>query len=213
MSYKKRFSAPNTTGAMSPISGANSNRGAWNSAPATATWSNDAFGYKNYQSRLPEIYTGHPNRIERYNQYEMMDVDAEINACLDIIAEFSTQKNEHNNTPFTIEWHEDPTPHEIELLKTQLIQWCKLNEFDTRAFKIFRNSLKYGDQVFIRDPENFKLYWVDMVKVIKVIVNESEGKKPEQYVIKDLNINLQNLSVAQKTNTDFAANPATGLGG
>jgi hypothetical protein len=65
----------------------------------------------------------------------------------------------------------------------------------------------------VRDPENFKLYWVDMVKVIKVIVNESEGKKPEQYVLKDLNINLQNLSVAQKTNTDFAANPATGLGG
>jgi hypothetical protein len=52
-----------------------------------------------------------------------------------------------------------------------------------------------------------------MVKVIKVIVNESEGKQPEQYVIKDININLQNLSVAQKTNTDFAANPATGLGG
>ena len=52
-----------------------------------------------------------------------------------------------------------------------------------------------------------------MVKVIKVIVNESEGKKPEQYVIKDINVNLQNLTVATKTNTDFAANPATGLGG
>ena len=65
----------------------------------------------------------------------------------------------------------------------------------------------------MRDPENFKLYWVDMIKVIKVIVNESEGKKPEQYVIKDININLQNLTVATKTNTDFAAIPATGLGG
>jgi hypothetical protein len=52
-----------------------------------------------------------------------------------------------------------------------------------------------------------------MVKVIKVIVNESEGKKPEQYVIKDLNINLENLVVSEKTNTDFAANPATGVGG
>ena len=58
--------------------------------------------------------------------------------------------------------------------------------------------IKYGDQVFVRDPENFKLYWVDMVKVIKVIVNESEGKKPEQYVLKDLNINLQDLSVARR---------------
>ena len=53
----------------------------------TGGWNNTEFGYKNYQSRLPEVYTGHPNRIERYNQYEMMDVDAEINACLDIIAE------------------------------------------------------------------------------------------------------------------------------
>jgi hypothetical protein len=112
-----------------------------------------------------------------------------------------------------LDFKEDPTPNEINILKEQLQQWCKLNEFDQRIFKIFRNVIKYGDQVFVRDPENFKLYWVDMVKVIKVIVNESEGKLPEQYVLKDLNINLQNLSVAQKTNTDFAANPATGLGG
>jgi hypothetical protein len=143
----------------------------------------------------------------------MMDVDAEVNACLDIISEFSTQRNEHNKTPFDVEFSEEPTPHEIEMIKTQLQQWCKLNQFDTRIFKIFRNTLKYGDQVFVRDPENFKLYWVDMTKVVKVIVNESEGKKPEQYVIKDININLQNLTVAQKTNTDFAANPATGSGG
>ena len=216
MTYKRRFT--NKTGVSSPISGTNSNLGAWNGSPgqngsSTDGWSNPDFGYKNYQSRLPEVYTGHPNRIERYNQYEMMDVDAEVCACLDIISEFCTQKNKHNKTPFNLDFKQEPTNHEVELLKTQLQQWCKLNEFDTRAFKIFRNTVKYGDQVFVRDPENFKLYWVDMTKVIKVIVNESEGKKPEQYVIKDININLQNLTVAQKTNTDFAANPATGLGG
>ena len=216
MTYKKKFL--NRSGVSSPISGGNSNQGAWNGSPgqngsSTGGWNNLDWGYRNYMSRLPEVYTGHPNRIERYNQYEMMDVDAEINACLDIISEFSTMKNEQNKTPFMFEFKEDPTPHEVEMLKTQLQQWCKLNEFDVRIFKIFRNVIKYGDQVFVRDPENFKLYWVDMVKIIKVIVNESEGKKPEQYVIKDININLQNLSVAQKTNTDFAANPATGLGG
>ena len=216
MAFKKKFI--NKSGVSSPISGANSNAGAWNGSPGqngmpTGGWNNDDFGYKNYMSRLPEVYTGHPNRIERYNQYEMMDVDAEINACLDILAEFSTQRNQHNRTPFQIEFRDEPTPHEVELLTKQLQQWCKLNEFDVRMFKVFRNVVKYGDQVCVRDPETFKLFWVDMVKVIKVIVNESEGKKPEQYVIKDININLQNLSVAQKTNTDFAANPATGLGG
>tara|TARA_R110000868_G_scaffold2989_7_gene20159 strand:- start:1002 stop:2750 length:1749 start_codon:yes stop_codon:yes gene_type:complete len=210
MTYKKRFTGTNATGQMSPISGNNSNQGAWNNGQ-NDSWSNQDFGYKNYQSRLPEVYTGHPNRVERYNQYEMMDVDAEINACLDIIAEFCTQKNEHNNTPFDVKFTEDPTPHEVDLIKKQLQQWCKLNEFDTRAFKIFRNAIKYGDQVFIRDPENFKLYWVDMTKVSKVIVNESEGKKPEQYVVKDINPNLQNLTVAAKTVTDFQT--PTGGGG
>ena len=216
MTYKKRF--VNKSGISSPISGNNSNSGAWNGSPgqngsSTGGYNNLDWGYKNYMSRLPEVYTGHPNRIERYNQYEMMDVDAEINACLDIISEFSTMRNEQNKTPFMFEFKEEPTPHEVDILKRQLQEWTKLNEFDNRIFKVFRNTIKYGDQVFVRDPENFKLYWVDMVKVIKVIVNESEGKKPEQYVLKDLNINLQNLSVAQKTNTDFAANPATGLGG
>jgi hypothetical protein len=216
MPYKRKF--VNKSGISSPISGANSNAGAWNNgsnAPMNNSdgFSNTDWSYRNYMSRLPEVYTGHPNRIERYNQYEMMDVDAEVNACLDIISEFSTQKNEHNGTPFNLEYKDKPTPHELKILQEQLQQWCKLNQFDQRVFKIFRNVVKYGDQVFVRDPENFKLYWVDMVKVIKVIVNESEGKNPEQYVIKDLNINLQNLTVAQKTNTDFAANPATGLGG
>jgi len=212
MPYLKKFL--NKSGFTSPISGVNSNSGAWNASVGNDSSVNNAdWSYRNYMSRLPEVYTGHPNRIERYNQYEMMDVDAEINACLDIISEFSTQKNEHNGLPFVLDFKEDPTPHEIKILTQQLQQWCALNEFNQRLFKIFRNVIKYGDQVFVRDPENFKLYWVDMVKVIKVIVNESEGKLPEQYVVKDLNINLQNLSVAQKTNTDFAANPATGLGG
>jgi len=209
MSYKRKFT--NQHGSLSPISGMNSNTGSWNAGmnkEPTGGWNND-FAFRNYQSRLPEVYTGHPNRIERYNQYEMMDVDPEINACLDILSEFSTQMNEHNNTPFEIQFNDDPTTTEVELVVKQLQQWCKLNELDTRIFKIFRNTVKYGDQVFVRDPENFKLYWTDMTKVVKVIVNESEGKKPEQYVIKDINPNLQNLSIAEKTTTDFQAQPPT----
>jgi hypothetical protein len=210
MSYKKRFTNPH--GSMSPISGGQAT-GNWNSGAGmgqspTGGWSNE-FAFRNYQSRLPEVYTGHPNRIERYNQYEMMDVDPEINACLDILSEFSTQYNEHNKTPFEIHFTGEPTQTEVELVGKQLQQWCKLNEFDTRAFKIFRNTIKYGDQVFVRDPETFKLNWVDMTKVVKVIVNESEGKKPEQYVLKDINPNLQNLTVAEKTTTDFQAQPPT----
>ena len=211
MSYKKKFT--NKHGSLSPISGANSNEGSWNGGAGmnqspTGGWDNN-FAFRNYQSRLPEVYTGHPNRIERYNQYEMMDCDPEINGCLDILSEFSTQLNEHNKTPFDIHFNGEPTQTEVELIGKQLQQWCKLNEMDVRAFKIFRNTVKYGDQVFLRDPETFKLFWVDPTKVVKVIVNESAGKLPEQYVVKDINPNLQNLTVAENTSTDFQAQPPT----
>ena len=168
-------------------------------------------GYRNYQSNLPEVYIGHPNRIERYNQYEQMDMDSEVNAALDILAEFMTQRNEDNNTAFDIHFHESPTDNEVKIIKEQLQQWVSMNELNERMFKIVRNVLKYGDQVFIRDPETFKLFWSEMAKVTKVIVNESEGKKPEQYVLKDVNPNFQNLTVTAVASTDtFVAHPQTG---
>jgi hypothetical protein len=200
-SWKKYFKIPNADGQMSPI-------------PGRTTTSLPDSGYKNYQSRLPEVYTGHPNRIERYNQYESMDQDSEVNAALDILAEFCTQENIQNKTPFEIKFTETPTDHEVELIKKQLQQWVKLNKWDQRAFKMFRNTLKYGDQIFLRDPETFELNWVDMTKLTKVIVNESEGKEPEQYVVRDLNPNFQNMTVTQITvDNTFNTNPQISGGG
>jgi len=163
-------------------------------------------GYRNYQSQLPEVYIGHPNRVERYTQYEQMDMDSEVNAALDTIAEFCTQKNIENNTAFDITFKDQPSDSEIKIIKEQLQNWCSLNKLDQRIFKMFRNVLKYGDQVFVRDPETFEMYWVEMSKVVKVIVNESDGKKPEQYVVKDLNPNFQNLTVSAVTTSDVYTN-------
>ena len=208
--WRKYFKVADTSGVMSPISGQNqfglSNYGKNDGSDSMI---ND-FTFRNYASRLPEVYSGHPNRVERYNQYENMDMDSEINACLDIIAEFSTQINESNATPFDIQYNETPTDHEVDIIKKQLQQWVKLNKLDQRIFKLFRNTIKYGDQVFVRDPETFEMYWVDMTKVARVIVNESEGKRPEQYVIRDINPNFQNMTVAAKTTTDYMTNPVTG---
>jgi hypothetical protein len=207
--WRKYFKVADTSGVMSPINGRNS-YGLPGYDRNTASSVQADFVFRNYASRLPEVYSGHPNRIERYNQYENMDMDSEINACLDIIAEFSTQMNEQNHTPFEVQYNDKPTDHEIDIVKKQLQQWVKLNQLDQRIFKLFRNSIKYGDQVFVRDPETFEMMWVDMSKVGRIIVNESEGKRPEQYVIRDINPNFQSMTVAQKTTTDYMTNPVTG---
>jgi hypothetical protein len=168
-------------------------------------------GYRNFASQLPEVYIGHPNRTERYNQYEQMDMDSEVNAALDILAEFMTQPNVENGTGFNLFFKEDPTDNEVKIIREQLQQWVSLNDLNKRLFKIVRNTIKYGDQVFLRDPETFKLYWTEMFKVTKVIVNEAEGKKPEQYIIKDLNINFQNLTATALSSSDtFINHPQVG---
>jgi len=185
MSWKKYFQEykpVDNSGQTSPISGVGQ------AGPART----------NYSSFLPDVYSGHPNRIERYGQYETMDTDSEVNAALDILAEFCTQENTENKTPFQLFFKQQATGSETKILKSYLQQWCDLNQFDRRIFRIMRNVFKYGDAFFIRDPETFKLFHIDPAKVNKVIVNESEGKQPEQYVISDINVNFQNLTVSQK---------------
>jgi uncharacterized protein YlbG (UPF0298 family) len=142
-----------------------------------------------------------------------MDSDSEINAALDILAEFSTQKNTENETPFDLVFKDETTEHEVKLLKKALQQWTKSNKFNKRIFRIFRNALKYGDCFFVRDPETYKWLYIDNAKVDRIVVNESEGKKPEQYVIRDINPNLQRLSATQITpNQTYGGGGTTGGG-
>jgi hypothetical protein len=183
MSWKKYFnpvSADKASATYSPLSNATGRPG-----PARA----------NYSSYLPDVYTGAPNRIERYLQYDTMDMDSEVNAALDILAEFCSQKNEQNQTPFHLHFRSKATNSEITILREYLQQWCKLQKFETRIFRIVRNTFKYGDSIFVRDPETKKWFHIDPGKLTKIIVNESEGKKPEQYVIRDLNPNFRDLAV------------------
>jgi DNA-directed RNA polymerase subunit K/omega len=147
----------------------------------------------NYSSYLPDVYSGSPNRVERYGQYNTMDMDSEVNAALDILAEFCSQLNKQNDTNFKLDFKQKATNSEITILRQYLQQWCKLNNFNKRVFRIFRNVFKYGDAFFIKDPETKKWFHVDPAKVARIIVNESEGKKPEQYVIRDVNLNFRDL--------------------
>jgi len=183
MSWKKYFTpvptGDNQNGSYSPLT----SRGNGNMAgPARS----------NYSSYLPDVYVGSPNRVERYGQYNTMDQDSEVNAALDILAEFCTQKNAQNNTPFIVDYRgKKATNSEINIIGQYLQQWCKLQQFETKMFRTLRNVFKMGDQFFLRDPETKKWFHVDPANVTRIIVNESEGKVPEQYVIRNVNFNFK----------------------
>ena len=188
MSWKKHFTPVNVggvQGSFSPISGGG------RPGPART----------NYSSYLPDVYAGTPNRVERYMQYDTMDMDSEVNAALDILAEFCTQRSDENKTPFSVFYKQKATNTEVKLIKEYLQKWSKSQQFDTRIFRIMRNVFKYGDCFFIRDPETQKWYYVDPAKVVKVIVNESQGKKPEQYVVRDINFDFKNMIATTQRQT------------
>jgi hypothetical protein len=146
-----------------------------------------------YNNWLPEVYSGPPDRLQRYAVYDQMNYDHEISAAVDTIADFGTECDEVSKLPLVIKFNDDPTPSEVQILEKSLNQWCRLNKINRRLWRMFRSVLVYGDQFFLRDPETFKLYWVDPAKVEKVIVNESDGKKIESYFIKDIDLNMKSL--------------------
>ena len=183
MSWKKYFTPvetrDNMTGSYSPFSNGSGSQ----AGPART----------NYSSYLPDVYVGSPNRVERYGQYNTMDNDSEVNAALDILAEFCSQSNTENATNFKFEFNKSATNSEVNILGQYLRQWSNLQNFSTRMFRIVRNVFKYGDQIFIRDPETKKLFHIDPAKLIRIIVNESEGKTPEQYIVRDMNLNFRDM--------------------
>ena len=87
MAWKKYFTPVSTNGKLGPVSGSTNIGGGSNPSRT------------NYSSYLPDVYAGHPNRLERYGQYDTMDSDSEVNAAFDILAEFCTQQNDENGTP------------------------------------------------------------------------------------------------------------------
>ncbi len=161
-----------------------------------------------YSNWLPEVYSGPPDRLQRYSVYDQMNYDHEISAALDTIADFATDPDEVTKLPLVIEYNDEPTPSEIQILEKSLGQWVRMNKLSRRLWRMFRSVLVYGDQFFIRDPETFELYWIDPAKVEKVIVNESEGKKIESYFIKDIDLNMKNLVATNQLNK--ASNAAFG---
>jgi len=150
-----------------------------------------------FASWLQEVYTGQPNRTERYTQYDQMDIDSEVNAALDTIAEFCTQADTETNLPFRVIWKEDPTDSESKVVNEALKKWCAINKMDQRVFRTFRSAIKYGDHFFLRDPETFELYWVNPIDVKRAVINEAEGRAVEQYVISNIHPNLASKVATQ----------------
>jgi len=154
---------------------------------------------------LGNYYQGSFDRLSRYVQYDHMDYDVDVNLALDTTAEFCTllSEDESLKVPFNLIISDKVDSSVSTLLREALKSWCRMNDWNSRLFECVRNTLKYGDQIFIRDPDTYKLHWVDIYNVSKVLVNELEGKVPEYYYVKNMSPNLEGMVATQDSNLLF----------
>lgn len=153
------------------------------------------------ESWLPEYYYGSPDRFNRYRQYDYMDFDVDVNMALDKTAEFSTLLDETTDLPFILKVDSNVSTTDNTVLQEYLRKWVRKNDLSAKVFDMFRSTIKYGDQIYIRDPDTLKLYWVDVTNVVRTIVN-IETKEIEYYCIRNLDLNLQ-AAIASRTNDQF----------
>lgn len=154
----------------------------------------------NYSSNLPDVYRGLINRIDRYGIYDQMDLDPEIQTSLNIVADFCTQNTKDFDIPFTIKYKDNLGDTEVLTIENRLDAWCKKNDFKVRIRDIVRRTLKYGDQFFVRDPETLEWYYVNPANVEKVVLNESTGKEPVAYYIRDISFNNVDKVISKNAN-------------
>ena len=142
---------------------------------------------------LSSIYRGKFDRFERYRTYDAMDRDSDISRALDLIAEHASEENV-DNSYFDINWFHEPTEEESVLVKENLTQWSRVNEWDNRLFRTMRNVIKYGDWFFFRNPDTFELYTIHPKFVVGAMVNR-ERLEIVGRIIRNFKINVDGLEM------------------
>ena len=157
--------------------------------------------YDKGRNLLPLVYQGPTNRIERYSIYDGMEQDPIISTALDVIAEYVSQSKE--NDPFQIEYSKQVKLPDIqtETIEKALDKWVSINDWKKRIFGGVRDILKFGDVLYIRDPQTHELAKCNIYDILGVVVDDE--KNPTHYIIKNVDLNVP-LKVANNAKDDVS---------
>lgn len=167
--------------------------------------SNASMSHSNFSSYDDLFYRGRQDRIDRYRIYDVMDEDVDVSRALDMIAEHCTNESPVTELPFVFQMDSDEIGAEdSDLLYTALYQWDRINHWKMSLWRVIRNTIKYGDAFFIRDPDTFKLHQIAAAQVVGIYVDRDD-RSIQAYHFRDLNFVLEgvmNFSVPQQVSSN-----------
>lgn len=123
-----------------------------------------------------EILKSAGSRIQKYQQFDIMDSDVDIYRALDTIAEEISTKNSVNELPFDFQFHNedgsDVTENFVTTLRASLRHWTTKQDLENRIFRIARCCIKYGDCFFQKTSDFAKWRYIDPHNVLGMEVDE-----------------------------------------
>lgn len=139
-----------------------------------------AYGNFSWYQRLVQ---GSASRLTRYREYDLMDNDVEVARALDTLAEEMTgntpELDEYLIVVIDAEKQEEIHSNVVLTLKAALKYWCEMHEFETKLFKVSRNTVKYGDCFFRKNLKkpNKKWEYIHPKNVVGALVDEEDITK------------------------------------
>ena len=144
-----------------------------------------AYGNYTWYQRLVQ---GSATRLTRYREYDIMDNDVEVTRALDTIAEEMTRSNLNTGLPLDIELQsEEGQPIEDSLVMTiraALRHWSSAHQWDSRLFKVARNTVKYGDCFFKKSTPYASWDWIPVQNIVAAVVDAEDVTHVTGFVVR-----------------------------
>lgn len=152
-------------------------------------------GYDNVNT-LSHVYKGQQDRLQRYNVYDQMDKDSDVNRALDLMARHIVPKEKKTEWPFRFKYRaeENATEEVVTVLNEHMAYWMKLNDLEDRVRKNVRSCLKYGDWFYWRNPRTFELYNIHPRLVLGAMVDQ-EKLEVLAWVVRGVKFNTEDMEM------------------
>lgn len=139
-------------------------RDSYNDGDPSATMSNFSW--------YSQVMKGSGTRMQRYVQYNAMDIDVDVSRALDIIAEEMSVMDEQTSLPFRIDYQNDDNKEVKEstvmTIKAALRHWVDLQDLENRIFRIARYTIKFGDCFFRKSSDHKKWSFIEPNEVMGI---------------------------------------------
>ena len=139
---------------------------------------NNGYGDFSSSSWYSNIMKGATERLQKYRQYDNMDISY-VNRALDIIAEEISNADKKTGLPFEIEYlteqNEKISDSTVTTLRAALRHWSKTLRLNKKVFNTARIMIKYGDCFFVKSSDTKNWEYVNSNRVVGVEIDE-EGE-------------------------------------